>query len=60
MSPHAIALSTPRIDSGMRLGSGLGQRARACAPPRSLSARSQASDEREHFLAGAFQTPTSP
>ena len=47
MNPHAIALSTPRIDSGMCLGSAS---ARARAPPRSLSARSQASGEREHFL----------
>ena len=53
MSPHAIALSTPRIDSGMRLGSAS---ARARAPSRSLSARSQASVEREHFLVGATQT----
>ena len=42
MNPHAIALSTPRIASVMRLGSAS---ARARAPSRSLSARSQASAE---------------
>ena len=53
MSPHAIALSTLRITSEMRLGS-----ASACAraPSRSLSTRSQASVGRQHFLVGSTQT----
>ena len=49
MNLHAIALSTPRIASAMRLGSAS---ARARATSRSLSARSQASVEREHFSRG--------
>ena len=49
MNLNAIALSTPRIASVMRLGSAS---ARARAPSRSLSARSQASVEREHFSRG--------
>ena len=52
MNPHAIALSTPRIVSGMRLGSAS---ARARAPSRSLSARSQASVESSIFLVGALK-----
>ena len=57
MNPHAIALSTPRIVSGMRLGSAS---ARARAPSRSLSARSQASVEREHFRGCHSNAPTWP
>ena len=57
MNPHTIALLTPRIASAMRLGSAS---ARARAPSRSLSARSQASVEEEHFSRGCTQTPTSP
>ena len=52
MNLHTIALSTPRIASVMRLGSAS---ARARAPSRSLSARSQASVERAHFFVGALK-----
>ena len=57
MNPRAIALSTPRIASVMRLGSAS---ARARAPSRSLSARSQASVEKEHFLVGALKRRPRP
>jgi hypothetical protein len=56
MNPHAIALSTPRIVSEMRLGSAS---ARARAPSRSLSARSQASVESRIFLVGVHSNRAS-
>ena len=52
ISPHAIALSTLRISSRMRLGSAV---ARAHAPTSSLSARSHTRVERQHFVRASLK-----